>query len=87
MQIYGQLVMAMLFYGVSFVSTKIALGAYGPVTVLAIRLILSSVFLVVLDRLIPVRAKGGKAGAAGGSNEIHLHALGYRQGDALSAHP
>ena len=63
MQIYGQLVLAMLFYGVSFVSTKIALGAYGPVTVLAIRLILSSVFLVVLDRLIPVRAKGGTPAA------------------------
>jgi len=58
MQIYGQLVLAMLFYGVSFVSTKIALGAYGPVTVLAIRLILSSAFLVVLDRLIPIRAQG-----------------------------
>ncbi len=63
MQIYGQLVLAMLFYGVSFVSTKIALGAYGPVTVLAIRLILSSAFLVVLDRLIPVRAQGGTPAA------------------------
>ncbi|MCK4516581.1 MAG: DMT family transporter [Spirochaetaceae bacterium] len=56
MQIYVQLILAMLFYGVSFVSTKIVLGAYGPVTVLAIRLILSSTFLIVLDRLIPVRS-------------------------------
>jgi len=55
MQVYAQLILAMLFYGVSFVSTKIVLGAFGPVTVLAIRLILSSVFLVVLDRLIPGR--------------------------------
>ena len=55
MQVYAQLILAMLFYGVSFVSTKIVLGAFGPVTVLAIRLILSSVFLVVQDRLIPGR--------------------------------
>jgi len=59
MQVYVQLVAAMLFYGVSFVSTKIVLTAFGPVTVLAIRLVLSSIFLVVLDRLIPVRRAPG----------------------------
>ncbi|MEE8440545.1 MAG: DMT family transporter [Spirochaetia bacterium] len=65
MQVYGQLILAMLFYGVSFVSTKIVLGAYGPVTVLAVRLILSSVFLIVLDRLIPVRASSRGPAARG----------------------
>jgi drug/metabolite transporter (DMT)-like permease len=69
MQVYVQLVLAMLFYGVSFVSTKIVLVAFGPVTVLAIRLILSSAFLVLLDRFIPIgsatrRSAAGTTGAA-----------------------
>ena len=56
MLIHLQLVLAMLFYGISFVSTKVALGALGPLTILWIRLLLSVVFLVVLDRLIPCPA-------------------------------
>lgn len=55
MLIYAQLVLAMLFYGISFVSTKVVLAAYGPITVLAIRLIISVVFLVALDRVLPDR--------------------------------
>ena len=52
MLIHLQLVLAMLFYGVSFVSTKVALGALGPMTILTIRLLVSGAFLVVLDRLL-----------------------------------
>lgn len=52
----------MLFYGISFVSTKIALAAFGPLTILTIRLFLSAGFLVALDRLIPDRSVGGNAG-------------------------
>lgn len=56
---YAQLVLAMLFYGVSFVSTKIALAALGPVTILAVRLALSAAFLVVLDRVLPTTRRPG----------------------------
>ena len=50
---YVQLVLAMLLYGISFVSTRIALTALGPITVLSVRLLLSAVFLVVLDAVLP----------------------------------
>ncbi len=50
---YAKLVLAMLFYGVSFVSTKVALTAFGPVTILWIRLALSAGFLVALDAFLP----------------------------------
>ena len=49
MLIHLQLVLAMFFYGVSFVSTKVALTAFGPVTILWVRLLLSAVFLIILD--------------------------------------
>ena len=55
MLVYIQLVLAMLFYGISFVSTKAALGSLGPVTILWSRLLVSSVFLVLLDSLIKDR--------------------------------
>jgi drug/metabolite transporter (DMT)-like permease len=55
----------MLFYGVSFVSTRIALGALGPITVLAVRLLLSALFLVVLDAVLP--GAGRRSGRAASS--------------------
>ncbi len=55
MLVYVQLVFAMLFYGISFVSTKVALGALGPITILWIRLLLSTVFLVLLDATLADR--------------------------------
>ena len=66
---YLKLVLAMLFYGVSFVSTKVALTAFGPVTILWIRLALSAGFLVALDAFLPEAASGrGRAdGAAAGA--------------------
>jgi len=60
MWVYIQLVLAMIFYGGSFVSTKIALGAFGPLTVLAIRLAISSGFLVILDAAIRRDRVSGK---------------------------
>jgi drug/metabolite transporter (DMT)-like permease len=51
---YLQLLAAMIFYGVSFVSTKIVLGTFGPITIIAIRLSISAVFLIALDRAIPL---------------------------------
>jgi drug/metabolite transporter (DMT)-like permease len=62
MWVYAGLVLAMLFYGGSFVSTKLALTAFGPLTVLAVRLIISSVFLVLLDSVI--RFPGRPSGSA-----------------------
>ncbi|HKJ86441.1 MAG TPA: DMT family transporter [Spirochaetia bacterium] len=53
MLIHLQLVLAMLFYGVSFVSTKVALEAFGPLTILMVRLLLSAGFLIALDRVLP----------------------------------
>ena len=64
MATYVGLVLSMLFYGVSFVSTKVALTALGPTSILWIRLALSSLFLVALDRFLPdARTQG--AGARG----------------------
>lgn len=67
MAVYIQLVLAMLFYGISFVSTKIALVAYGPLTVLMIRLALSSVFLIALDALVPEAAGPATSRTASGA--------------------
>lgn len=55
MLVYIQLVLAMLFYGISFVSTKAALESLGPVTILWSRLLVSSVFLVLLDSMLEDR--------------------------------
>lgn len=48
-------VLAMLFYGMSFVSTKILLVDYGPITIIFFRLVVSSGLLLVLD---PPRTSG-----------------------------
>ncbi len=55
MLIYLQLVLAMFFYGLSFVSTKIVLTSLGPITILWVRLLLSAGFLILLDSVIPDR--------------------------------
>lgn len=46
---YLLLTLAMLFYGFSFISTKILLGYYGPVAIIFIRLVISSLFLFLID--------------------------------------
>ncbi|MFW5684844.1 MAG: DMT family transporter, partial [Spirochaetota bacterium] len=61
MLIHLQLVLAMLFYGVSFVSTKVVLTAFGPLTILWVRLLLSSVFLTVLDATLRARTSRSPA--------------------------
>jgi drug/metabolite transporter (DMT)-like permease len=48
----------MLFYGISFVSTKIILTQFGPITIIAVRLAISALFLIVLDAIIPVERSG-----------------------------
>ncbi len=55
MLIYLQLILAMFFYGLSFVSTKVVLASLGPITILWIRLLLSACFLILLDSVIPDR--------------------------------
>ncbi|MFW5777482.1 MAG: DMT family transporter, partial [Spirochaetota bacterium] len=76
---YLKLVLAMLFYGVSFVSTKVALTAFGPVTILWIRLALSAGFLVALDAFLPDSPAGGRrahAGADGPESPVAAAARG-----------
>lgn len=53
---YALLVVAMLFYGMSFISTKILLEVLGPVAILLIRITISAIILSLIDR--------GRAGGA-----------------------
>ena len=52
---YFLLILAMLFYGISFISTKILLESYGPVAIVWLRLIVSTCLLFLIDR------RGGKS--------------------------
>ncbi len=47
---YMLLVIAMLFYGMSFISTKIVLEVLGPVAILLIRITISAIILSLIDR-------------------------------------
>jgi drug/metabolite transporter (DMT)-like permease len=41
-------ILAMAFYGMSFISTKVALSGFGPVGLILVRLVVSTVFLTLL---------------------------------------
>lgn len=55
---YAKLLAAMTFYGISFVSTKIILGTFGPITIIALRLAISALFLIALDAAVPDERAG-----------------------------
>lgn len=63
MKTYMLTVLAMLFYGMSFVSTKILLESYGPITIIFSRLLISASLLFVIappkaaDRVAPGHRK------------------------------
>lgn len=46
---YFLLVLAMLFYGISFISTKVLLQAYNPVAIVSLRLFISTILLFILE--------------------------------------
>lgn len=51
----------MVFFGMSFISTKVALTRYGPITIIFFRLVISSLVLILFDFLFrkePVFPKG-----------------------------
>ena len=48
----GLVILSMVFYGISFPATRIALGAYGPITIVTARLFISSVLLVSMQMLL-----------------------------------
>ena len=48
--VYFCLVLAMIFWGYSFVGTKISLEALNPITLILSRLIVSSIFLLILTK-------------------------------------
>ncbi len=54
---YGAMLLAMLFYGVSFPATKAALEVLGPITIVTFRLVISSIFLLIFNEI-----KYGKEG-------------------------
>jgi drug/metabolite transporter (DMT)-like permease len=56
---------AMLFYGLSFVWTKIAYRSAGPITVILARLLISAALLAVVDAIIDRSKK------AAGRHEVH----------------
>ncbi|NQT57659.1 MAG: DMT family transporter [Bacteroidetes bacterium] len=45
-------VLAMVFYGISFPATRIALNEYNPVSLITLRLLISSVILMIINILI-----------------------------------
>jgi len=49
-QVYILLVLAMIFYGMSFISTKIALQVFNPISIITFRLIISSLLLGFIFR-------------------------------------
>ena len=48
--VYFCLVLAMIFWGFSFVGTKISLEALSPITLILSRLVVSSLFLLLLTK-------------------------------------
>ena len=58
--VYLQLICAMLFFGLSFVFTAIALGELGPITIIMVRLCVSVLILLLLSQVTPVTAIVGK---------------------------
>ncbi len=54
---YIYMILAMTFYGISFPATKEALKVLGPITIVTSRLVISSIFLLVLNGV-----RFGKAG-------------------------
>lgn len=50
-KIYGGLFLAMIFWGLSFIGTKYSLQSLQPISIVLIRLIISSFFLVILGKL------------------------------------
>jgi drug/metabolite transporter (DMT)-like permease len=47
---YVLLVISMMFFGMSFISTKIALGRFGPVTIVLLRVLVSGVLLWLFQK-------------------------------------
>ncbi|MBI5538576.1 MAG: DMT family transporter [Bacteroidia bacterium] len=52
--VYFCLVLSMIFWGFSFVGTKISLEALTPITLILARLIVSSIFLILLTKIFNI---------------------------------
>lgn len=50
-KVYGGLLLAMLFWGMSFIGTKYSLQALQPISIVLVRLIISCAFLIILGKL------------------------------------
>ena len=48
----GLVVLSMVFYGISFPATRMALGSYGPITIVTSRLLISSVLLMSMQMIL-----------------------------------
>ncbi|NSW44451.1 MAG: DMT family transporter [Bacteroidales bacterium] len=53
-KIYGGLLLAMIFWGMSFIGTKYSLNTLNPISIVLIRLIISCSFLIVLGKMLKV---------------------------------
>ncbi|MGQ9847268.1 MAG: DMT family transporter [Bacteroidales bacterium] len=51
-KVYTSLILAMLFWGMSFIGTKYVLRTLQPVSIVLIRLIISCIFLFILGKLL-----------------------------------
>ncbi len=51
-KVYGGLLLAMLFWGMSFIGTKYSLQTLQPISIVLIRLVISCSFLVLLGKLL-----------------------------------
>ena len=88
MQTYVQLVLAMLFYGVSFVSTKIVLVALPPLTVLVISFLYRWVTIASGSATLGMRMMSiefrTRYGERFDGGTALLHTLGYTVSVAVS---
>ena len=48
---YALTLLGMFFFSISFISTKLLLSFYGPITIVFIRLVISSCLLLLIDRI------------------------------------
>jgi len=53
-KIYGGLLLAMIFWGMSFIGTKYSLNTLNPISIVLIRLIISCISLILLGKILKV---------------------------------
>ena len=77
--VYIQLLFAMLFFGLSFVFTSYALRALPPVTLIVVRLLISTLFLSLLSRIRAVKRIVGTLHRPAPGDRLRFVAIAFFQ--------